>query len=422
MSSVIKIENLWKEYRLGVIGHDTLREDLQSWWAKVRDKEDPNSEIIPMMAGQEEQIEGDHFWALRDINLEVKEGEVLGIIGKNGAGKSTLLKILSRVTAPTKGSIKVKGRIACLLEVGTGFHPELTGRENIFMNGTILGMSKQEVMGKVDEIIEFSGVEGFVDTPVKRYSSGMRVRLGFAVAAHLEPEILIVDEVLSVGDAEFQKKCIGKMKDVSSRGRTVIFVSHNMQSVQRLCTSSVLLRNGGVAETGDTYSIVSSYLADNKEVNINKPILPEMHKKSNPGLEINCIELINSNGDISKSIDFDESYRIRISYKIYKENNNYVIGINFFSQENILITAASSRDKFRLHGSSGSYSLDLVVNNNMLTPGKINLQAVVKCGKQLVDLIDGVGIDILSVSRTGRLGYGAGAGFLRLNEQWKYCC
>ncbi|RWX51348.1 ABC-type polysaccharide/polyol phosphate transport system, ATPase component, partial [Candidatus Electrothrix marina] len=221
MSTVISIENLWKEYRLGVIGHGTLTKDLQSWWAKVRGKEDPNSQIAPMMAGQEKQIDGDHFWALQDVNLEVKEGEILGVIGKNGAGKSTLLKILSRVTAPTKGNIKVKGRIASLLEVGTGFHPELTGRENIFMNGAILGMSKWEIRNKLDEIIDFSGVEDFVDTPVKRYSSGMYVRLAFAVAAHLEPEILIIDEVLAVGDAEFQKKCTGKMKEVSGQGRTV---------------------------------------------------------------------------------------------------------------------------------------------------------------------------------------------------------
>ncbi|RWX49128.1 ABC transporter, partial [Candidatus Electrothrix marina] len=195
MSTVIKIENLWKEYRLGVIGHGTLTHDLQSWWAKVRGRDDPNSQIVPMMNGMEKQIEGDHFWALRDINLEVKEGEILGIIGKNGAGKSTLLKILSRVTAPTKGNIKIKGRIASLLEVGTGFHPELTGRQNIFINGAVLGMSKGEVKNKLDEIIEFSGIEDFIDTPVKRYSSGMYVRLAFSVAAHLEPEILILDEV-----------------------------------------------------------------------------------------------------------------------------------------------------------------------------------------------------------------------------------
>jgi len=261
--SVIKIENLWKEYRLGVIGHGTLTHDLQSWWARKRGKEDPNSQLTPVLAGQEKQIDGNRFWALRDINLEVKQGEILGIIGKNGAGKSTLLKILSRVTAPTQGSIKVKGRIASLLEVGTGFHPELTGLENIFMNGAILGMSKQEIKWKLDEIIDFSGVEAFIDTPVKRYSSGMYVRLAFAVAAHLEPEILIVDEVLAVGDADFQKKCIGKMKDVSTQGRTVLVVSHNLITIRALCTHCIEIKNGSVAGNGNPKEIIQQYLHQN---------------------------------------------------------------------------------------------------------------------------------------------------------------
>ena len=259
MSTVIKIEDLWKEYRLGVIGHGTLTQDLQSWWARVCGKEDPNSKITPMLAGQEKQIEGDHFWALRGINLEVKEGEILGIIGKNGAGKSTLLKILSRVTAPTKGNIKVKGRIASLLEVGTGFHRELTGRENIFLNGAILGMTKQEIRGKLDEIIDFSGVEAFVDTPVKRYSSGMYVRLAFAVAAHLESEILIIDEVLAVGDADFQKKCLGKMNEVSKLGRTILFVSHNMAAIKKICSEGIIIQEGIIIKKNDIYKIVGEY-------------------------------------------------------------------------------------------------------------------------------------------------------------------
>jgi len=253
MTSVIKIENLWKEYR-------TLTHDLQSWWAKVRSKEDPNSKITPMLAGQEKQIDGDHFWALRDINFEVKQGEILGIIGKNGAGKSTLLKILSRVTAPTRGGIKVKGRIASLLEVGTGFHPELTGRENIFMNGAILGMSKQEIKCKLDEIIDFSGVEDFVETPVKRYSSGMYVRLAFAVAAHLEPEILVVDEVLAVGDAEFQKKCLGKMGEISKEGRTILFVSHHMAAIENLCSRCLVLNAGKLSFDAIAKESIAFYL------------------------------------------------------------------------------------------------------------------------------------------------------------------
>jgi lipopolysaccharide transport system ATP-binding protein len=261
MSVVISIENLWKEYRLGVIGHGTLTHDLQSWFARVRQKEDPNAKISALMKEKDKQVVGNKFWALRDVNLKIMSGEIVGIIGKNGAGKSTLLKILSRVTAPTSGHIRVKGRIASLLEVGTGFHPELTGRENIFLNGAILGMSKREVKGKLDEIIDFSGVEQHIDTPVKRYSSGMHVRLAFAVAAHLEPEILVVDEVLAVGDAEFQKRCLGKMGEVASEGRTVLLVSHNMNSIEMLCGRACLLDRGKIIqESQDVRAVVNGYL------------------------------------------------------------------------------------------------------------------------------------------------------------------
>jgi lipopolysaccharide transport system ATP-binding protein len=232
--TIISVENLSKQYRLGMVGSGTLREDLLGWWYRVRGKEDPYLKIGDTNT-RDTKGNSDYVWALKDVNFEVKQGEVLGIIGKNGAGKSTLLKLLSRVTAPTTGTIKAKGRIASLLEVGTGFHPELTGKENIYLNGSIMGMKRAEINAKMDEIIDFAGVERYIDTPVKRYSSGMYVRLAFAVAAHLEPEILIVDEVLSVGDAEFQKKAIGKMEDVSSgQGRTVLFVSHNMKAVSAI--------------------------------------------------------------------------------------------------------------------------------------------------------------------------------------------
>src|ERR1700722_18675097 len=234
---VISAENISKAYRLGQIGGGTLREDFARWWAKMLRRPDPFLKI-----GEEHHARkmGEQFWALDDVSFEVKKGEVLGIIGRNGAGKSTLLKILSQVTTPTSGQIKIRGRIASLLEVGTGFHPELTGRENIYLNGAILGMTKAEIRKKFDEILAFSGIEEFIDTPVKRYSSGMYVRLAFAVAAHLEPEILILDEVLAVGDAEFQKKCLGKMQDVAANdGRTVLFVSHNLGAVKALCNTAI---------------------------------------------------------------------------------------------------------------------------------------------------------------------------------------
>lgn len=255
----IKFENISKQYRLGTIGTGTISHDLNRWWAKMRGKEDPFLKVTEVNDRASKTGSG-YVWALKDINLEVKHGEVLGIIGKNGAGKSTLLKILSRVTSPTTGVIKAKGRIASLLEVGTGFHPEMTGRENIFMNGSIMGMTKAEIITKLDEIIDFSGVEKYIDTPVKRYSSGMTVRLGFAIAAHLEPEILVVDEVLAVGDADFQKKALGKMQDVSrNEGRTVLFVSHNMAAVKELCNHGLLLQNGIIGFKGNAIESINNY-------------------------------------------------------------------------------------------------------------------------------------------------------------------
>ncbi|MDD2522753.1 MAG: ABC transporter ATP-binding protein [Anaerolineaceae bacterium] len=260
----ISVEHLSKQYDLGVIGTGTLSRDLNRWWARVRHQPDPYTRI-----GQKDAfaLAGESILALDDVSFSVSQGEALGIIGKNGAGKSTLLKILSRVTAPTSGVVKVKGRIGSLLEIGTGFHPELTGRENVYLNGAILGMRKEEVARKFDEIVAFSGVEKFIDTPVKRYSSGMHVRLGFAVAAHLDPEILIVDEVLAVGDAEFQKKCLGKMGDVAGEGRTVLFVSHNMAAVQNLCTRAILIENGIITRSGETEEVITNYISELKPSN-----------------------------------------------------------------------------------------------------------------------------------------------------------
>ncbi len=256
----IKAENISKQYRLGQVGTGTLSHDLHRFWCQVRGKEDP---YLKIGEANDRSVKGEseYVWSLRDINFEIEQGDAVGIIGRNGAGKSTLLKILSKVTKPTTGKIQTKGRIASLLEVGTGFHPEMTGRENIFLNGAILGMTRREITRKFDEIVDFSGVERYIDTPVKRYSSGMYVRLAFAVAAHLESEILIVDEVLAVGDAEFQKKCLGKMDDVSKgEGRTVLFVSHNLSSITKFCDTTFLLKQGSIVESGNTSEVINSYL------------------------------------------------------------------------------------------------------------------------------------------------------------------
>ena len=320
MSIILKAENISKQYRLGLVGTGTLSDDLKRWWYQVQGKEDPFLKVGAVNSRDAKAME-DYVWALRDINFEVEQGEVLGIIGKNGAGKSTLLKILSRVTAPTTGSIKTRGRIASLLEVGTGFHGELTGRENIFMNGAVLGMTKAEIKRKLDEIISFSGCEMYIDTPVKRYSSGMTVRLGFAVAAHLEPEILVVDEVLAVGDAEFQKKAIGKMQDLSSgEGRTVLFVSHNMASVKNLCSKGILLKDGKVDYSGKADDVVDFYLNSFGTLKRYETIISNRNRRFNTPRQIELIKVFSISKIFSTRNCIELGIHIKrnlpVSYKI----------------------------------------------------------------------------------------------------------
>jgi lipopolysaccharide transport system ATP-binding protein len=292
MSAVIKVENLSKQYRLGQVGTGTISHDVNRWWHKVRGKEDP---YLKIGESNDRTVKGgsDYVWALKDINFEVEKGEVLGIIGRNGAGKSTLLKILSRTTSPTTGSVKIKGRVASLLEVGTGFHPELSGRDNIFLNGAVLGMTRREIQSKFDEIVDFAGVERYIDTPVKRYSSGMYVRLAFAVAAHLEPEILIVDEVLAVGDAEFQKKALGKMKDVSTKdGRTVMFVSHNMTAIKNFCPKCIFMNNGAILLKGNTEQVMNTYLSYNNNSSLKQYVDDPELAPGNEVIKMKGIEVI----------------------------------------------------------------------------------------------------------------------------------
>jgi len=325
MSTVIKVENLGKQYRLGEVGTGTLSHDLNRWWARMRGKEDPFAKIGEAN-DRTRKGQSEYVWALQDINFEVKAGEVLGIIGRNGAGKSTLLKILSKVTKPSTGQIKTRGRIASLLEVGTGFHPEMTGRENVYLNGAIMGMTKSEITRKFDEIVDFAGVERYIDTPVKRYSSGMYVRLAFAVAAHLEPEILIVDEVLAVGDAEFQKKCLGKMKDVSvNDGRTVLFVSHNMAAVSALCNTGLLLKNGGICALGEIQNIISIYSKIGN--GIGGQTIDESVPNPGQKLKIRSVRVINELGDVSAHID--NAYRafIELTFEVLKEGRGYDVSI-----------------------------------------------------------------------------------------------
>ena len=308
---ILKVENLSKQYRLGTVGTGTISHDFNRFLAKIRGREDPYLKIGESNDKDQKGV-SEYVWALKDINFDVKKGEILGIIGKNGAGKSTLLKILSKVTSPTTGNIKSKGRIASLLEVGTGFHQEMTGKEDIFLNGAILGMTKKEISTKLDEIVSFSGCKRYIDTPVKRYSSGMRVRLAFAVAAHLEPDILVVDEVLAVGDAEFQKKAIGKMQDISSAdGRTILFVSHDMAAIKNLCSRLLVLNDGIVSFSGAVDSGINFYLSKSEE-NLNKSLLVN-------GILLKSLEFLNAENENVNTIEVFRPTKVKLSFLIEQE-------------------------------------------------------------------------------------------------------
>jgi lipopolysaccharide transport system ATP-binding protein len=330
---VIRVEGLGKEYRLGAINRGMLYRDLQSWWSRTRGREDPNAKIYEHPLNQYEagRVHGDRFQALDDVSFEVRRGEVLGIIGRNGAGKSTLLKVLSRVTSPTRGAVRLRGRVASLLEVGTGFHPELTGRENVFLNGAILGMSKQEIERNLEEIVEFSEIGQFVDTPVKRYSSGMYVRLAFAVAAHVNPEILIVDEVLAVGDLAFQRKCLGKMQLAGRAGRTVLFVSHNLTAVNQLCSRCLLLSGGRLVKQGPSAEVVSHYVesADSSR-NASRE-----YARPTGGFDakIRKISVVDSAGQVAPTIDLGEGFSVLVEYELGKPVTGLTVGLQIISVE-----------------------------------------------------------------------------------------
>ena len=326
--TVIKATDISKQYRLGVVGSGSLKDDIGRFFAKITGREDPTLKV-GQINDRTQKANSDYVWALRNINFEVRKGEIVGVIGKNGAGKSTLLKILSKITAPTTGSIRVKGRIASLLEVGTGFHAELTGRENVYLNGAILGMRREEITRKLDEIIDFAGIARYIDTPVKRYSSGMTVRLGFAVAAHLEPEILVVDEVLAVGDAEFQKKAIGKMQDVSREGgRTVLFVSHNMASIQNLCTRCVVLENGETTFEGATDQAINYYLQGGQTLQA----IPINERTDRSGkadkIKITHIYITNEENQLISGVYSGQNFNICMEYETNLSNNDFITKVN----------------------------------------------------------------------------------------------
>jgi lipopolysaccharide transport system ATP-binding protein len=335
-NTVIKVEHVSKQYRLGQIGTGTLSHDLNRMWASIRGKDDPYLKV-GQVNDRTKTADERYVWALNDINFDVQQGDVVGIIGKNGAGKSTLLKILSRTTTPTLGQIKIKGRMASLLEVGTGFHYEMTGRENVYQNGAILGMRKAEITKKFDEIVDFAGVAKYIDTPVKRYSSGMIVRLAFAIAAHLEPEILIVDEVLAVGDAEFQRKCLGKMHDVASYGRTVLFVSHDIEAISSLCTKGVLLDQGTTKKIGPIHDIVKEYTDHYQD---SFKIWDTDKRPGDNIVRLNKVTVVDQSYTQIFQANIDQTFGICIEFEIMQDEVQPTPNFHFYTSTNVLCFVA----------------------------------------------------------------------------------
>lgn len=408
MPTAIKIENLSKQYRLGVIGTGTLSHDLNRWWTvNVLRREDPYLKIGETN-DRATRGNSEYVWALKDINMEIEQGDVVGIIGKNGAGKSTLLKILSKVTRPTTGTIKYRGRIASLLEVGTGFHAEMTGRENIYMNGAIMGMTRAEITRKLDEIVDFSGCERYLDTPVKRYSSGMTVRLGFAIAAHLDPEILVVDEVLAVGDAEFQKKAIGKMQDVSKgEGRTVLFVSHNMTAVRNLCKTGYILKNGRIDFYGSINDVIERYLAEQKD-RAQLSLKSIKDRKGNGVIRMSDLKFINRDGISKDYFNIGESVVIKIKIDTTQrfDNSNTSrldIGINNMYGERVTwLSTYLYSDKIDLINNHISFYIPKL----MLNEGIYNVNLCALVDGELADWVGNVAklqIKYDDYYRSGRL-------------------
>ena len=383
--TAIEFNHVGKQYRLGLVGTGTLSHDLNRWWqTSILHHEDPYLKIGDVN-DRAAKATSDYIWALRDIDFKVEQGDVVGIIGKNGAGKSTLLKLLSRVTAPTVGTINARGRIASLLEVGTGFHSEMTGRENIYMNGAILGMTKQEISAKLDEIIAFSGCEKYIDTPVKRYSSGMTVRLGFAVAAFLEPEILVVDEVLAVGDAEFQKKAIGKMQDVASGGRTVLFVSHNMTSVKTLCKHGVLLENGCVKKIGDIGEVVDAYLGRDVVSDSVVDLEHMKHDKDFSDGRVRMTKLIALNGQNSM-FDTGTKVKCQLSINSQIEIKGVTLRIGLRDRDTVPVCMSMANKPIDLH--VGENEITFEFDTSMLAPGVYSATIVLLInGNDMIDVV-----------------------------------
>lgn len=414
MKAVIKIENLFKQYQLGTRGTGTLVHDLNRWVTVKRGKEDPYLKVG-------EQFQGKDFWALQNINFDLFEGDILGVVGKNGAGKSTLLKILSKITRPTKGTIKVKGKLSSLLEVGTGFHPELTGRENIFLNGAILGMSQAEIKHKFDEILDFSGIEKFIDTPAKRYSSGMYIRLAFAVAAHLSADIIIVDEVLAVGDVEFQKKCLGKMREVSQSGRTLIFVSHNMTAIKALCTKGIVLQDGQMMHPVQSAAeAVQSYLSSVHAIKNNFSLKEKTNRKGNGKALFSRLLFLQNNKEVNLP-ETGENTTVRMYFEVNEPIDQCYFAVSFNSMEgeNKILLSSELLNK-AYHFNSGNHYVDCTLEKNPLQAGSYAVNVFLKSNNDIVDWIqEALVIEVTSGDfyKTGRIIQNGNSSVL-IDQKW----
>lgn len=390
----IKVEHLNKQYRLGIVSTGTLVHDINRWWHKSRGKADPY-EKVTTVNDRTQKGGSDYVWSLRDINFEIKQGDVVGVIGRNGAGKSTLLKVLSKITSPTSGVVKVNGRIASLLEVGTGFHPELTGRENIYLNGAILGMKRHEIKSKFDEIVDFAGVELYIDTPVKRYSSGMHLRLAFAVAAHLESEILIVDEVLAVGDAEFQKKCLGKMGEVSKgEGRTVLFVSHNMAAVQNLCNRGILLTQGTIAYDGEVETAIRSYNKSLVSLLQNSQVATRKDRSGDQSVKLVSFKINSEECNDLVKVECDKpfSFQLELVSKDNYNNARVIIGVYDEGTQRALFIDSES-EMIKINFRKGHNKVEISFPNNFsLGIGQYTINIAIYNNIEIVDYIQQVAV------------------------------
>lgn len=423
--TVIQVEGLEKRYRLGQINHGALYRDIQSQWARFRGRPDPNARIAKdsLFQKEEDRVRDGDFLALDDVSFEVQRGEVVGIVGRNGAGKSTLLKLLSRITMPSKGAIRLKGHVASLLEVGTGFHPELTGRENIFLNGAILGMSNREIRRNLDEIIDFAEVEQFIDTPVKRYSSGMHVRLAFAVAAHLNPEILVVDEVLAVGDLAFQRKCLGRMQIASRSGRTVLFVSHNLTAVSHLCSRSLLLSGGKLIKDGPTPEVLNHYVSMTETDRLSRRHYPRPAGEFVAKVREVAVVARGVSDQTTSNVELTEGFSIQIDYEIGAPAAGISVGLQIIAVEGAQTIISLSDPELELSRldvrSPGYYSSRVEIPGRLLNTGLYQVRVGVSTRSQIYDVIEDVSFEVQdSVGITQALGYERKGSLLALQLPW----